>query len=156
MARMRLKTWPKTAIHNTGWTARAKSSVGSRSSFLSSISATAPVWRKKSSTAEESSETASDIPCAADVTIASLLLQRAATVMHEDIVERGFGADTRLQIRRLADGGDLAEMHDRQLIAQLIGLIHGMGGEQHGHLQILAKLEQAVPHATAGDGVKTD
>src|SRR5579864_5459357 len=122
MARMRLNTWPNTAIHKTGWTARARSSVGSRNNFLSSISATAAVWRKKSSTGDESSKTASGMPCAADVTVTPFLLQRAAAVFNEHVIKRGVGPNAGLQIRRLADGGDLAEMENRQLIAELIGL----------------------------------
>src|SRR5437870_5251027 len=109
MARRRLKTWPKTAIHKTGWTARAKSSVGSRNSFLSSISAMAAVWRIKSRTADDSSETPSGIPCAADVTVASFFLQRASTVVNEYVIERSVGTNAGLQIRRLTDGGDLTE-----------------------------------------------
>src|SRR5579862_5591069 len=155
MAWTRLNTCPKTAIHRTGWTARARTSVGSRRSFLSSILATAEVSRKKSRIPEDSPEATNCVPSAADVTIAPFLLQRASAVANEDVVQVCVRPDAGLQVRRPSDGGDFSKMEDGQLIAQLVGLIHPVRGEQHGHAILFAKLQQALPDAAPGDGVET-
>src|ERR1700683_2269371 len=158
MPRTRLNTLPKTTIHRTGCTARARTSVGSRRSFFSSISAMAAVCWKKAKTAEGSgsAETANCAPCCADVTIASLLLNRTAAVMNEDVVERGAGSDAGFQVGGVADGGHFAEMHDGQEIAKLVGFVHGVRGDQNSHLICAAQFEQAFPHGTAGDGIESD
>src|SRR5579872_3859273 len=158
MPRTRLNTLPKTTIHRTGCTARARTSVGSRRSFFSSISAMAAVCWKNAKTADRSgsAETASCAPGCADVTIASLLLNGTAAVMNEDVVERGAGSDAGFQVGRRADGGNFAEMHDGQGIAELLGFVHAMGGDQDGHLIRAAQLEQAFPDRAASDGIESD
>src|SRR4029077_19455676 len=143
MARTRLKTFPNTTIQSTGWTARARTSVGSRISFFNSISAMAAVCWKKAKTAEGSAEAANVAPGCAYVTIISLLLNGAPAVMNENVVERGARADAGFQVRGRSSGGDLAQVHDGELIAEFLGFIHGVGGDQNGHLKIAAQLEQA-------------
>src|SRR5215471_20212694 len=100
---MRLKTFPKTTIQSTGCTARAKTSVGSRISFFSSISAMAAVCWKKANTAGGSAETANCTPGRADVTIASLLLNGAPAVVNENVFERGARPDIGFQVRGRSD-----------------------------------------------------
>src|SRR5260370_8576317 len=98
MARMRLKTFPKMTIQSTGWTARVRTSVGSRMSFLSSISAMAAVCWKNAKTAGGSAEAANGTARGADVTVISLLLNCAPAEMNENVVERRSRPDAGLQI----------------------------------------------------------
>src|SRR4029077_19347640 len=156
MARTRLKTFPNTTIQSTGWTARARTSVGSRIRCFNSISAMAAVCWKKAKTAEGSAEAANVAPGCAYVTIVSLLLNGAPAVMNEDVVERGVRSDAGFQIRGLPDGGDFAEMHDGELVAKLFGFVHAVGGDQNGHPKIAAQLEQPFPNGAASDGIEAD
>src|SRR5487761_783440 len=121
MARTRLKTFPNTTIQRTGCTARARTSVGSRISFFNSISAMAALCWKKAKTAEGSAEAANVAPGCAYVTIVSLLLNGAAAVMNEDVIERGVRSDAGFEIGGLSDGGDFAKMHAGELAAKLFG-----------------------------------
>src|ERR1700674_2886724 len=107
---MRLKTLPNTTIQRIGWTARARTSVGSRISFFNSISAMASVCWKKLKTAEDSAEAASCVSCVADVTIISFLLDYAPAVMYEDVLESSVWPDACFQIRWSTHGRNLAEM----------------------------------------------
>src|SRR4051794_26965891 len=106
MARTRLKTPPKITSHRIGCTARARTSVGSRTSFLNSTSATAAVAPKNSRTGERSAETTGSAAGLTDIAIISLLLNGCAGKMDEHILESCVGSDRGLQIGRLTNRGD--------------------------------------------------
>src|SRR5579864_2237508 len=103
-----------------------------------------------------SAETANCTPGRADVTVVSLLLDDASAEMNEYVVERGARADAGFQIRRRSDGSDFAEMHDGKVIAKLVGFVHGVSGDQDGHLKIAAQLEQPFPDIAARNGIEAD
>src|ERR1017187_6782168 len=90
--RTRLNTWSKITSHRTGWTARIRTSLGSRSNFLSSTWAMAKVCWINSLAADGLAEAANSTSGLAYVTVASSFMDRAATELHEDVVQRCIGA----------------------------------------------------------------
>ncbi|GAB4007892.1 hypothetical protein GCM10029992_62820 [Glycomyces albus] len=50
---------------------------------------------------------------------------------------------------RGAGGDDPALVHDHEAVAELLGLVHVVGGQQDRHA-LLLELEQALPHQVAG------
>src|SRR5579872_4355012 len=140
MARTRLKTPPKTTSQSTGCTARARTSVGSRTIFFTSISAIASVCSRKlqMAGASGSAKAFSCAPDLADMAVSSLFLEFAPAVMRKNVVERGVRPDGALEFFGLANGGDFSQMHDAQPVAERVGLLHGVRGEQHGHGVFLA------------------
>src|SRR5580704_7246094 len=126
MPRTRLNTCPKTTSQSVGCTARVNNSVGSRSSFFISTSAMAALSEKtlKTRDADASREAAGNVACALDVAIISSLVNRAAAVVREHVVERGVRSQRLFQFRRLADHADSSLMHDGQLVAQRFGFVH--------------------------------
>src|SRR5262245_61662551 len=107
MARTRLKTPPKITSHKIGWTARARTSVGSRVSFLNSTSATAAVSRRKSAMTEGlSAEAAGSAAGLADVTVVPCLLDGGSGKMNEDVFEGRLGRNGRLELGGTSDGSD--------------------------------------------------
>ena len=47
-------------------------------------------------------------------------------------------------------------VHERDPLAQAVGLVHVVGREQDGHAALLAQLGDEVPHGAAGDRVEAD
>ena len=91
---MRLKTLPKITIQSMGCTARASTSVGSRSNFFSSIAAIAAVCSKNAGMAGGSTETASSASGLADIAVISFLLDRAPAEMNENVIEMSASGPT--------------------------------------------------------------
>src|ERR1700688_2445834 len=109
----------------------------------------AKVSRQKSRTCEDSAEAANSASGLADGTIISFLLNGGAAEVSEDVFERCLGAHSGLEFGWVSDGGNLAEVQNGQLIAKLVGFVHGVGGDQNGHLKIAPQLEQAFPDGAA-------
>src|SRR4051812_39022177 len=112
---MRLNTPPKITSHKIGCTARARTSVGSRTSFLNSTSATAAVAPKNSRMGEGSAETTGSTAGLTDIAIISLLLNTRTGKMDEHIFQAGIWRNGSFQICRRAHSRDLAEMQNCQL-----------------------------------------
>src|SRR5712675_2689731 len=115
ITRVRVKTCPKTRNHSSGWMARVRSSVGSRLSFRRSAAAMAPAWwanLKRGLPSIPSAKTVRGVTCAADVTEAPFVGNRASSERDEHVVERGAGAHPSFQVERRAERRDPAGMHD--------------------------------------------
>ena len=65
----------------------------------------------------------------------------------------GVGADGLLEGLRGVEGEDLAVVHDRDPVAELVGLLHVVGGEQDG-LAVVVELAQDLPEGQPALGVE--
>src|SRR5882724_3365536 len=156
MARERPSTWPKTTSQRVGWTARLNSSVGSRRSFCSSAWATAracpaqargPAIRATSAVSTEAMGGAAD---AAGIPVPSSRLDGKAGEMDEHVVERRAGSQGGLELGGGAGGGEPALVEEGDLLADLVGLVHGMGGQEDRGVELVLELAQLVEHRLAG------
>src|SRR5438477_12724736 len=109
MPRTRLNTFPKITSHKIGCTAREKSSVGSRKSFLSSMAAIIELSLSPSRITEDSPQAAGCAAELADIAVIPSLLEARAAEGSKNVVERGGRAKPGLQVPRLPDDGDRAE-----------------------------------------------
>ena len=64
-----------------------------------------------------------------------------------------FAADRRDELLRGAEGDDAAMIHDGDAVAEALGLLHVMGGEDDGAAGLLELVDQ-VPEMAAGLGVE--
>src|SRR5262252_8062937 len=143
MAWIRLNVSPKISSHSAGWMARVYSSVRSwrilRSSTQQSVAIRLARRRTPARGAggSGSAEAASGAPRAADVTDASLLgfvVQGAAGVVAEHVVQRGPLARPGLELGRGAGGAQGAVVHQRDPVAVQVGLFHVVGGHEDGRV----------------------
>src|SRR5579884_1961405 len=85
------------------------------------------------------------------------LVKGVAGVVAEDVFERArAGRQRGLELLRRAGGPDGAAVHERDPVAELVGLVHVVRGDEHGHAGRGAYLADPFPHRGAGDGVKAD
>src|ERR1700733_7125033 len=161
---------PKISSHSAGWIARVYSSV--RSWRILRISTQHSVTMRLSSrrttpngdspgrpVSPGLAETAGGTPGAADVTDASLLgvvVERAAGVVAEHVVQRGPGTERGLEHAGGTGGADRARVHERDPVAVGVGLVHVVGGHQHGDRRGLAERVDVLPDIRAGDRVQPD
>src|SRR5271155_1074111 len=136
--------------------ARVKSSVGSRKSFRSSTFAMANVSRQTSATTFGSTQAAGGAASLPDVTIAASFLDRAAAEMREDVVKRSLRPKAGFQFRRFAQRGNLAAVHQGEFVAEFVGLVHVVRGDQNGHAEIFAQLAQTIPNGVARHRIETN
>src|SRR6185312_5925019 len=138
MACSRVKTLPNTSSHSAGWTARVTSSVRSCRSFCSStrhIVATREIPVATVRNGPGSAEATGGAAGSTDIAHVSLLGrgEGVAGVAAEDVVERGRGADRALEVGRCAQRADPTAVHERDPVAVLVGLLHGVRRDEHGH-----------------------
>src|SRR5215475_8497221 len=168
MAWILLNVSPKISSHSAGWMARVYSSVRScrilRSSTQHSVTIRlarrpTPAIRLSAATGG-STEAAGGAPGAAYVTDASLfrwvVREGVAGVIPEHVVKRGAVTEPGAQVGRAAGGADRAAAHQRHPVAVGVGLVHVVGGHQHGHLMLLAQPGEVLPHDPAGDRIQAD
>src|ERR1039457_2541287 len=99
------RTWPNTTSHSTGCTARENISVGSRTSLISSTSATAALSRRNRFM-ESSSTQALSGPAGLDgVAEIAAFADLAAGIMREHVVHGGAGPEPCPQFGRFSDDG---------------------------------------------------
>src|SRR5487761_81960 len=107
-----------------------------------------------------SAKSAGGAPGAAYFTNASFffwsLVQGVAGVVAEDVVERGLVTEPSPQRSRSPGDADLGPVHQRDPVAVGVGLVHVVGGHQHGHLVLGAQLGDVLPDDAAGDRVQAD
>src|SRR6202042_1669641 len=169
MAWILVNVSPKISSQSAGWIARVYSSVRSwrilRSSTQHSVTMRLASRRSTAGGVSAGSpsaglaETAGGTPGAANVTDASLLgvvVERAAGVVAEYVVQRGPGAEHGLEHARGAGGPDRARVHERDPVAVGVGLVHVVGGHQHGDRRGLAQAVNEIPDIRAGDRVQPD
>src|SRR5579862_1566337 len=161
----RLNVSPKTTSHSTGCTARVNSSVRSWLSFCSSTRQNVPTRlgnRRQmlgGATSATSANTLRGPASSSDLTQASLRSvadERLARVAAEDVLQRRVRADRRLQLVRSPAGANLPEMHQRDPVAQRVGLLHVVRRHEHRHPEGVAHLLDSLPDAIAGNGVEAD
>src|SRR5262249_58879678 len=102
-----------------------------------------------------SAEAAGDAPGATNVTELSSLLERVTGVVTEHVLERRLGPEAGFELGRRADGADATAVHERDAVAELLGLFHVVRGQQHRDPVGLQRAE-AVPDRVATDRVETD
>src|SRR6185437_8444360 len=170
IAWIRLNVSPKISSHSAGCMARVYSSVRSWRIFLSSTQHSVPtrlISRRAAASGVSpaswgrpgSAEAAGGAPGAAYVTDASLLrvvVEGAAGVVPEHVVQRGAVPERGLELARGSCGPDQACVHERDPVAVGVGLVHVVGGHQHGERGGLAQPGDVVPHIGARDRVQAD
>src|ERR1700733_8669344 len=164
-----LNVVPKISSHSAGCTIRVTSSVRSRRSFCISTIANAltrlnvagrrchPRGARVSVTGvgliAVSTGTAGNLSAGTDFTerpgTIGLLRQVRRGVMPENVFERGTRRNRRLQLRRRPHGAKRAVMHQRNPVAQGVGLFHVMRGQQHGHAELTLHVQHMGPDAVA-------
>src|SRR3984957_13655843 len=106
-----------------------------------------------------SAKPAGGAPGAAYVTDASFLwslVQGVACVVAENVIEGGLVAEPGPQLGGGAGDADPAPVHQRDAVAVGVGLVHVVGGHQHGHLVVRAQHGDVLPDHAAGDRVEAD
>src|SRR5579884_4424129 len=99
--------------------------------------------RRRGSVSAQAPERASRSDC---FTEGPPCLDGAAGVVLEDVVEGGIRSSERsLQLLRCADGRDPPQVHHRDPVAQLLGLVHVVGGEKDGGAVVGPKMLDVFP-----------
>src|SRR4051794_11026197 len=94
---------------------------------------------------------------AADIAQASgFVVGQVARVVAEDVVERGARAERRLELGGRAAGAQSPAVHERDPLAELVGLVHVVRREQDRHAALLAQSRDEIPHGAARDRVEAD
>src|SRR5271165_1991742 len=103
-------------------------------------------------------EAAGGAPGAADIADPSLLLvvQRAAGVVAEDVVQGHVLAERRLQVARGAGRPDMAQVHERQPVAVGVRLVHVVRRHQDGHAVFRGQQLRDVADHPAVPGAPSD
>src|ERR1700738_887955 len=162
---------PKINSHSAGCTNLVSSSVRSWRSFCSSTTAKAPIHmaiprmrrhprgaRTISTSAFGSTDTARRPPAGPDRAEPGLrvvLGQIRAGVVTKDVLEWRVRRHGLLQLGRRADRLQLTVVHQRHPIAQRVGLLHVMGGEQNRHAEIVLHAPDLTPDTVARNGIQT-
>src|SRR5919107_3242444 len=81
---------------------------------------------------------------------------QVAGVVAEDVVERGARSERRLELGGRADRAQPAAVHERDPLAQLVGLVHVVRGEQDRHAALLSQPRDELPDRGARDRVQAD
>src|SRR6266511_944327 len=138
MAWRRSNVSPKIRSHSACWIARVISSVRSWRIFW--ISARQSVAMRLLSHRHTgglgggvnvaSAEAACDAPGATNVTESPSFLERVARVVTEHVLERRLRPEARFELGRGAHGADAAAVHERDPVAQPLGLFHVVRREE--------------------------
>src|SRR6185436_10608646 len=166
--------WPKITSHKAGCTARVTSSVRSWRIFWSS--ATQKAWmRARYQTTKDFSAVGTSVTGAGSVTdtvpwlaestggaarrpnIAEItpFAELVSDERAERILEVGLGSDPSRQLDGRADGAHGALVDECDAVAQRLGLLHVVGGEQDGQARLLEVVD-AFPHARATHRIESD
>src|SRR6476659_4050186 len=182
MTRNRVKVCPKINSHSAGCTILVNSSVWSCRSFCNSTTAKAPTRmaiprmrrhprgaRTISTSTLGSTDTSRRPPAVPDRTQPSLrgvLAEIRARVVPEDVLEcrcrSRAGGDMCLsrhhsfEFRLRTDCLQLTVVHQRHPIAQRIGLLHVVSGEQYRHPELVLHAPHLSPDTIARNGIQTD
>src|SRR5690242_213311 len=154
IARMFASTWPNTSSHRSGWTARVASSTGSWRSLISSDDRI--VQASVTSRTGASAETPGRAAGANEVTEAASSLEPGAGEEAEHVVERGVRPDLGPERVGGADRREHAAVHDRDAVAQHLGLLHVVGREEHGQPGGVTQPLDVVPEHRARGRVEAD
>ena len=76
--------------------------------------------------------------------------------LDEDVVERRAGADAGASGRPATQRRDAAGMHDGEHVAERLGLLHVVRGDQDGRRELAPARAQFVPDGAARDGIEAD
>ena len=60
------------------------------------------------------------------------------------------------QFGGFADYADLSPVQYRQIVAELFGLFHIMGGDEYRHAVITPQIQQPIPHCAARNRIQPD
>src|SRR3954469_8164092 len=94
---------------------------------------------------------------AADIAQASgFVVGQVARGGAKGVVEGVARAERRLELGGRADRAQPAAMHERDPLAELVGLVHVVRREQDRHAALLAQPGDEVPHRAARDRVEAD
>src|SRR3954465_7530332 len=92
---------------------------------------------------------------AADIAQASgFVVGQVAGVVAEDVVERGARPERRLELGGGADPAQPAAVHERDPLAELVGLVHVVRREHDRQAALLAQPGDEVPHRASRDRVE--
>src|SRR5579884_2434146 len=135
MARNRVKVSPKITSQSAGWMARVYSSVRSwRIRYSSTIQ---KVQTRLGSCRHQRERTSAEATCgsarAADIAKAPALLELASRVVAEDVVEGRALTHRPLQVNRCVQGHHPPPVHQGHPVAQTVGLVHVVRGQEDGH-----------------------
>src|SRR5574341_2151526 len=161
MARSLVRVPPKITSHRAGWIALVYSSERSWRSFCSStrqnvVTRLASVRQIGGLAGSASGEPAGGAAGATDVTDVASFLQALAGEVAEYVLEGRVRAQRCLEPGRGADRAHPATVHQRDPLAQVIGLVQVVGGQQDGHAGGGAQLLEPLPHGGPGDRVQAD
>src|SRR5882762_10473796 len=160
MAWIRLKVWPKTTSHRIGWIARVISSLRSwrrRCSSTRQNVAMREASRRAARDGVRSAQAAGGAAAGADIAQPSLRVsETVAGVVPEHVLQAGSGPEAVLQLLRRAGGPDGAVMHQRDPVAELVGLLHVVRGEQDRHAVLLLHVLHPGPDADPRAGIEPD
>src|SRR5438477_9487697 len=87
-------------------------------------------------------EAASCAAAPSDVLILCAHLEGRAGVVNEDVIERRTDAEGDLEIRRRTERHHAPTMHDRDHLAEVVGLLHVVGGHENRRPELAAKVSE--------------
>jgi hypothetical protein len=77
--------------------------------------------------------------------------------MDENLIQRGvIFANGQFQFGWSADRDNLAEVHDRDPAAEILGFIHHVSGHEDGGVEVGLEESHVIPDGFAGEGVEAD
>src|SRR5215472_4966191 len=101
-----------------------------QSSTVQNVSTRLGRMRHQAGAGGTSAETASRSAGAADIAESPLLVELAAGVVPEHVLQRGAGPELVPQRMRRPQRADRPLVHQRDALAELLGLLHVVRGEQ--------------------------
>src|SRR5437667_4488987 len=153
---MRPNTCPNTSSHSMGWTARVSNSTGSWRSLRASASTTVSVWLTKSTNGFALTETAGRTARSDSIPVASPFVDFAPGEMDEHVLERRPAADHFPDRLRTPHSRHHAAVHDGDLVAQLFGFLHVVGGHDDRRTLGPAHVPDVLPYGMPGHRIQRD
>src|SRR5262245_13192133 len=172
ITRSRLNVCPKINSHSAGCTILVNSSVWSWRSFCSSTIAKAPIRMAIPRTRRQprgartistctfwSTDTAGCPPAVADRAeygLRGVLAEIRTGVVTEDVFQRRVRGHRSFEFGGRADRLQLTVMHQRHPVAQRVGFLHVVRGEQDGHAELALHAADLRPDTVARNGIQAD
>src|SRR5215471_13823411 len=143
MARSRVNVSPKISSQRAGWMALVTSSCWSwrmrHSSTVQNVSTRLGRMRHQAGAAATSTEAARSSAGAADIAESPLLVELAAGVVAEHVLQGGPVSELGPQLIRPPERPDRPVVHQRDPLAELLRLLHVVRGEQDRHAGLRAQ-----------------